>query len=245
MASIDGDASGSGTDGSGGGGGRLDDADELLPSPPLASLSVKSASTTANTELTLAWASSSTLQTTLQTLQTTDRPSAMGESLRSEYGSTSHAPRAVVFIGPPKTASTHVQELLANNQDILRTLGWTWPRGHARLMPLRTQQAGRCCRQLLSRSCSPHATAGLWGSRANAKSFANLATALSGQGCSPHHQVKAAHYLSMMSMCRGPPFVNASQVVSFFASEFERVRASSAPNLVFSAEGAQTRLRQC
>lgn len=115
-------------------------------------------------------------------------------------------PRAVVFIGPPKTASTHVQELLAGNQDTLRTLGWTWPRG-------------------------------LWGSRANAKSFANLATALSGQGCSPHYRVKAAHYLSMMSMCRGPVFVNASSVVSFFATEFERVRASSAPNLVFSAEG--------
>jgi hypothetical protein len=125
----------------------------------------------------------------------------------------SPAPRAVVFIGPPKTASTHIQELLANNQDSLRILGWTWPRG-------------------------------LWGSKANAKSFANLATALSGQGCSPHYRVKAAHYLSMLSMCRGPPFDNASQVLSFFAAEFERVRASSAPNLIFSAEGERLRNRQ-
>ena len=37
--------------------------------------------------------------------------------------------RALILIGPPKTASTHVQTILASNQELLLGAGWQWPQG--------------------------------------------------------------------------------------------------------------------
>ena len=75
------------------------------------------------------------------------------------------------------------------------------------------------------------------GAKAGPKGFANLATALSGQYCSPRYRRQPALYMSMVSMCRGRSFDDFRPVIEHFEREFRRVRASlTAPNLLLSTE---------